>query len=152
MASDLQAFNRVIEAIDTWIIAPGACATLLSGLALARARGLAVMGTTWLRLKLFITAFAILFGFFFVARWLERGGRHSEGLHESLFKNLVVAHIQLDELVNKVRRGGQWLWVWTAEDALSKAWLAWYVGRRTQADAHRLVHRVFVDPLPGAEP
>ncbi len=59
-----------------------------------------------------------------VTRWLERGGRHSEGLHECRFKNLVVAHIQLDELVNKVRRGGQRLWIWTAEDALSKAWLA----------------------------
>src|SRR5262245_42838463 len=77
-----------------------------------------------------------------VTRWLERSGRHSERLHDSLFKNLVVAHIQVDELVNRVRRGGQRLWVWTAEDALSKAWLAWYVGQRTQADAHRLVHRV----------
>jgi len=77
-----------------------------------------------------------------VTRWLERSGHHSERLHESLFRNLVVAHIQLDELVSKVRRGGQRLWVWTAEDALSKAWLVWYVGQRTQADAHRVVHRV----------
>jgi hypothetical protein len=75
-----------------------------------------------------------------VRRWLERGGQHSERLHESLFKNLMVAFIQLDELVSKVRRGGQRLW--TAEDALSKARLGWYVGQRTQADAHRLVHRV----------
>jgi transposase-like protein len=77
-----------------------------------------------------------------VTRWLERSGHHSERLHESLFKNLVVAHIQLDELVSKVRRGGQRLWVWMAEDALSKAWLVWHVGQRTQADAHRVVHRV----------
>ncbi len=77
-----------------------------------------------------------------VTRWLERSGQHSERLHESLFKNLMVAHIQLDELVSKVRRGGQRIWVWTAEDALSKAWLVWYVGQRTQADAHRVVHRV----------
>jgi transposase-like protein len=77
-----------------------------------------------------------------VTRWLVRSGQHSEQLHESLFKNLVVAHIQLDELVGKVRRGGQRLWVWTAEEALSKAWLVWYVGRRTQADAHRVVHLV----------
>ncbi len=87
-----------------------------------------------------------------VTRWLMRGGRHSERLHEGLFKNLVVVHIQLDELVSKVRRGGQRLWVWTAEDALSKAWLAWYVGQRTQADAHRLVHRVTQRLAPGCVP
>jgi transposase-like protein len=59
-----------------------------------------------------------------VTRWLERSGRHSEVLHERLFKHLVVAHIQVDELVNKVRRAGQRVWVWTAQDALSKAWIA----------------------------
>jgi IS1 family transposase len=77
-----------------------------------------------------------------VTRWLARSGRHSEKLHERDFKHLVVRHIQLDELVNKVRRLGRRVWVWTAEDALSKAWLAWHVGGRTQADAHRLIHRV----------
>ncbi len=77
-----------------------------------------------------------------VTRWLARSGQHSERLHETLFKNLVAAHIQLDELVSKVRRGGRRIWVWTAEEALSKAWLVWYVGQRTQADAHRVVHQV----------
>jgi transposase-like protein len=77
-----------------------------------------------------------------VTRWLERSGLHSDKLHERVFRNLVVGHIQLDELVNKVRRLGRRVWVWTAQDAQSKAWLAWHVGKRTQADAHRLVHRV----------
>jgi IS1 family transposase len=77
-----------------------------------------------------------------VTRWLERSGRHSERLHERLFKQLVVVHIQVDELVTKVRQEGQRVWVWTAADAFSKAWLAWHVGQRTQADAHRLVHQV----------
>jgi IS1 family transposase len=77
-----------------------------------------------------------------VSRWLERNGLHSEKLHERAFKHLAVQHIQLDELVNKVRRLGRRVWVWTAEDALSKAWLAWHVGKRTQADAHRIIHRV----------
>jgi transposase-like protein/IS1 family transposase len=77
-----------------------------------------------------------------IARWLERDGQHSERLHEQLFKNLVVVHIQLDELVTRVRRWAKRGWVWTAQDAQSKAWLAWYVGGRTQADAHRIVHRV----------
>jgi transposase-like protein len=77
-----------------------------------------------------------------VRRWLVRSGLHSERLHERVLKGLVVRHIQLDELVNKVRCVGRRAWVWTAQDALSKAWLAWHVGKRTQADAHRLVHRV----------
>jgi IS1 family transposase len=77
-----------------------------------------------------------------IARWLERDGQHSERLHEQLFKNLVVVHIQLDELVTKVRRWARRAWVWTAQDVQSKTWLAWYVGGRTQADAHRIVHRV----------
>jgi transposase-like protein len=75
-----------------------------------------------------------------ITRWLVRSGIHSENLHEREFKGLVVGHIQLDELVTKVRRLGRR--VWTAEDALSKAWLAWHIGGRTQADAHRLIHRV----------
>ncbi len=51
-------------------------------------------------------------------------------------------HVQLDDLVSKVRRGGQRLWVWTVEDALSKTWLAWYVGKHTQSDAHRVTQRL----------
>ena len=77
-----------------------------------------------------------------IARWLERDGEHSEKLHEQLFKDLFVVHIQLDELVTKVRRWAKRAWVWTAQDVPSKAWLAWHVGGRAQADAHRIVHRV----------
>jgi transposase-like protein/IS1 family transposase len=77
-----------------------------------------------------------------IRRWLARDGAHSEKLHERLFKGLVVVHIQVDELVTRVRRWAKRAWVWTAQDAQSKAWLAWLVGGRAQADAHRLVHRV----------
>jgi len=77
-----------------------------------------------------------------VARWLDRGGMQSERLHERDFVGLRCGHIQLDELVGKVRRWGRRVWVWVAQDAQSKAWLAWHVGRRKQADAHRLIHRV----------
>jgi len=48
-----------------------------------------------------------------VTRWLERSGVHSAKLHEREFKHLRVIHIQLDELVNKVRRLGRRVWVWT---------------------------------------
>jgi transposase-like protein/IS1 family transposase len=77
-----------------------------------------------------------------IRRWLERDGAHSEKLHEHLFKELRVVHIQVDELVTRVRRWAKRAWVWTAQDGQSKAWLAWQVGGRAQADAHRLVHRV----------
>jgi IS1 family transposase len=77
-----------------------------------------------------------------IARGLERDGAHSERLHEQLFKDLLVMHIQLDERVTRVRRWAKRAWVWTAQDAESKAWLAGHVGGRTQADAHRIVHRV----------
>jgi IS1 family transposase/transposase-like protein len=77
-----------------------------------------------------------------ITRWLDRGGIHSDRLHERDFKGLRCGHIQLAELVGKVRRWGRRVWVWVAQDAQSKAWLAWWVGRRKQADAHRLIHRV----------
>jgi IS1 family transposase/transposase-like protein len=76
-----------------------------------------------------------------ITRWLERDGAHSEKLHARLFKGLTIVHIQVDELFSRVRRWGKRVWVWTAQDAQSKAWLAWHVGRRAQPDAHRLVHR-----------
>lgn len=77
-----------------------------------------------------------------ITRWVERDGQHSERLHEQRFKGLTIVHIQVDELVSRVRRWAKRAWVWTAQDAQSKAWLAWHVGGRAQADAHRLVHRV----------
>jgi len=77
-----------------------------------------------------------------IARWLERDGQHSERLHERLFKGLTIMHIQVDELVTRVRCWAKRTWVWTAQDGQSKAWLTWHVGGRTQADAHRLLHRV----------
>jgi IS1 family transposase len=76
-----------------------------------------------------------------VTRWLDRGGVHSAELHARDFVGLRCGHIQLDELVSKVRRWGQRVWVWVAQDVASRAWLAWHVGRRGQADAHRLVHQ-----------
>lgn len=36
-----------------------------------------------------------------IQRWLDRGGQQSEKLHQSLFKDIISHHIQLDELVTK---------------------------------------------------
>jgi uncharacterized membrane protein len=71
-ALELQAFNRVIDAIDDCIIAPGAITALLSGLLLAHARRLPVLQGGFFSVKLYCTAGAILFGLFFVAPWLEK--------------------------------------------------------------------------------
>jgi hypothetical protein len=77
-----------------------------------------------------------------ITRWLERAGLHSHRLHDRRFRNLVLRHIQFDELVTKVRRWAKRTWVWTAIDAESKAWLTWHIGGRKQDDAHHLLHRV----------
>lgn len=69
---DLQSFNRVIDAIDDYIVAPGAISTLVTGLSLAKARRFRVMKTPWLSMKLYVTLAAIGFGLFFVSRWLEK--------------------------------------------------------------------------------
>jgi IS1 family transposase len=63
-------------------------------------------------------------------------------LHAQWFRNLVLRHIQLDELYTRVRRWAKRVWGWTALDAESKAWLAWHIGGRKQDDAHHLLHRV----------
>jgi IS1 family transposase len=77
-----------------------------------------------------------------ITRWLERSGGHSGRLHDQWFRNLVLRHIQLDELFTKVRRWAKRVWVWTAEDAESKAWVTWHIGGRKQDEAHHLLHRV----------
>jgi IS1 family transposase len=77
-----------------------------------------------------------------ITRWLERSGVHSGRLHDQWFRNLVLRHIQVDELFTRVRRWAKRVWVWTAQDAESKAWVTWHIGGRKQADAHHLLHRV----------
>jgi len=78
-----------------------------------------------------------------ISRWLYRGGRASARLHERLFfRAVMIGHLQLDELVTKVKRDAERLWVWTAVSAKSKVILALHIGRRTTEDACRLVHQV----------
>ena len=54
-----------------------------------------------------------------ITRWLEGDGGHSEQLHEQLFKDLSIVHIQVDELYTRVRRWAKRVWVWTAQDGCS---------------------------------
>ena len=87
-----------------------------------------------------------------IQHWLDRGGQHSERLHAKLFKNLVMRHIQLDELVTKVRKRAKRTWIWTGIDVQTRLLLAWTVGGRSQADAHTLMHQLVSRLAPGHIP
>jgi len=65
-----------------------------------------------------------------ITRWIECCGHHSERLHERLFHcALSIGHLQLDELVTKVKRDVERIWVWTAVAAQSKLILTLHIGR-----------------------
>lgn len=91
-ASELQAFNRVIDAIDDCIIAPGAVTTLLSGILLAHVRRLPLLRNDYFSVKLYCTAGAILFGLFFVAPWLEKLLVYSRRDAMAVFDDRLYAH------------------------------------------------------------
>ena len=84
-------------------------------------------------------------------RWLKRAEQHSAAWHREYFTGLVIAVVQMDELWARVRGvGGRW--VWLAIDPLSKAILAFHVGRRRTVDAQTLVHAVVNCLAPGTVP
>ena len=79
-------------------------------------------------------------GEFTIRTWLTRAGLHATSLHERLFRNLRLLHIQLDELCTKTRKDADALWVWFALDARTKIIPVLKVGPRTQPMAHAVVH------------
>ncbi|MBK8905321.1 MAG: transposase [Anaerolineaceae bacterium] len=88
-----------------------------------------------------------------ITHWIERCGRHSERLHERLFhRALTNGHLQLDELVTKVKQDTECIWIWTAVAARSKLILALHIGRRSSDDAHRLLHQVWQRLVPDTLP
>jgi transposase-like protein len=88
-----------------------------------------------------------------ITRWLMRGGQHSQRLHERLFHQAVqVGHLQLDELVTKVKREAERLWLWTAVAAQSNLILAFHLGRRSTSDAQYLLHQVWQRLVPDCLP
>jgi len=48
-----------------------------------------------------------------IRTWLARGGKHGRKLHDRFFRNLLLDHVQLDELWGHVKRSGAEVWVWT---------------------------------------
>ncbi len=88
-----------------------------------------------------------------LSRWLIRTGEHSARLHSQLFHQaLEAAHVQLDELVTRVRQGSERIWVWTAICAQSKLILGLHLGGRTMGDACQLVHQLAERLRPGVFP
>jgi IS1 family transposase len=79
-------------------------------------------------------------GEFTIRTWLARAGLHAPSLHERLFQNLKLLHVQLDELCTKTRQGADALWVWFAIDAGTKIIAVLKIGPRTQPMAHAVVH------------
>jgi IS1 family transposase len=84
-------------------------------------------------------------------RWLKRAEQHSAAWHRVYFTGLVIAVVQMDELFARLRGAGG-RWVWLAIDPLSKATLAFHVGRRRAEDAQTLVHAVVNCLAPGTVP
>ena len=87
-----------------------------------------------------------------IRRWLLRTANHAERLHNRLLQKLVCRHLQLDELVTKVRGVKERIWVWVALDAHTKLILVIRCGGRTRIDAQLFVHELWSRLAPGAPP
>lgn len=79
-------------------------------------------------------------GEFTIRRWLTRAGLHAASLHERIFQNLKLLHVQLDEPCTKTRQDTDALRVWFGVDARTKFIAVLKVGPRTQPRAHAVVH------------
>jgi IS1 family transposase len=75
-----------------------------------------------------------------IARWLARMGQYSEGLHNALFRGLVLKLVQLDELYAKVRDSEQARWLWLAIDPITKVIPSLHLGGRKNEDAYAVTH------------
>jgi IS1 family transposase/transposase-like protein len=87
-----------------------------------------------------------------ITTWLTRAGEHSASLHNHLFQQLHLPHLQLDELRTRLRSHTQVLWLWVAIDPLSKIIPVLHLGARTQDAAHRVIHDLCQRLAPGCMP
>jgi len=55
-----------------------------------------------------------------ITTWLTRAGEHTATLHDRIFRNLRLPHIQLDEIRTRLRKRVHGLWLWLAIDPISK--------------------------------
>ena len=77
-----------------------------------------------------------------IRTWLARGGEHGRKLHDRFFRDLLLDHVQLDELWGNVKRSGSEVWVWVAAEVKTKIIPVIQVGERSQAMAYSVVHNL----------
>ena len=77
-----------------------------------------------------------------IDRWRERAARHAEIMHRHFFRDLVLEHVQLDELRARLRERIRITWLWVAMDVKTKVIAAMELGPRTQDKAHSLIHKL----------
>ena len=87
-----------------------------------------------------------------ITTWLTRAGQHAQTLHERLFSNLRLPHIQLDELRTRLRSSHHVLWLWLVIDPCTKILPVLHLGPRTQNAAHRVIHSLRHILVPGCLP
>jgi IS1 family transposase len=78
-----------------------------------------------------------------ITRWLTRAGAHSTTLHDRVFRNLHLPHLQLDELRTRLRNRAHVLWLWAVVDPLTKIIPVLHLGARTQDAAHTVIHDLY---------
>ena len=77
-----------------------------------------------------------------ITRWLTRAGEHGRRLHDHFFRDFIAEHLQLDELVARVKAHAEYVYVWTAVEAKTKVLLVVHVGRRKMEDALAFIHQL----------
>jgi IS1 family transposase len=77
-----------------------------------------------------------------ITTWLTRAGEHSAVLHDHFIWNLLLPHVQLDELRTRLRGRAHPLWLWVVVDPLTKIIPVLHLDGRTQAAAHALSHKL----------
>ena len=87
-----------------------------------------------------------------ITSWVTRAGDHSATLHQCWLQGLHLLHVQLDELRTRLRSRTSTLWLWVAIDPITKLIPALYLGARTQASAHVVVHSLRQRLAPGCIP
>ena len=87
-----------------------------------------------------------------IARWLERMGTHSQGLHNRLFRELTLSLVQMDELYARVKDNAQTCWLWLVIDPMTKVIPTLHLGGRKHDDAYAVAHDLKERLVPACVP
>jgi IS1 family transposase len=87
-----------------------------------------------------------------ITTWLTRAGEHSATLHDRVFRNLQLPHVQLDELRARLRKRADMRWLWLVIDPITKIIPTLHLNVRTQEAAQLVVHDLHGRLAPGCIP